>query len=64
VAKEARNAISMGNNRVRSNGRSRKNKCSSKKQEQGIELLRRDPYTMDINRGRNCYACGGFRHIA
>ena len=25
---------------------------------------RRDPFTMDIDRGRNCYACGGFRHMA
>ena len=26
--------------------------------------LRQDPYAMEINRGRNCYACGGFRHMA
>ena len=25
---------------------------------------RRDPFAMDIDRGRNCYACGGFRHMA
>jgi len=25
---------------------------------------RRNPYTMEINRGRNCYVCGGFGHIA
>jgi len=25
---------------------------------------KRDPYIMDVDRGRNCYACGGFRHIA
>ena len=25
---------------------------------------RRDPYIMEVDRGRNCYACGGFRHIA
>jgi len=24
---------------------------------------RRDPYAIEIDRGRNCYACGGFRHI-
>ena len=23
-----------------------------------------DPFAMDINRGRNCYACGGFGHMA
>jgi len=25
---------------------------------------RRDPFAMDIDRGRNCYTCGGFGHIA
>ena len=25
---------------------------------------RRDPSTMEIDRGRNCYACRGFGHIA
>ena len=25
---------------------------------------RRDPFAMDIDRGRNCYACGGFEHMA
>jgi len=24
---------------------------------------RRDPYAMEMDRGRNCYACGGFGHI-
>ena len=23
-----------------------------------------DPYVMEIDRRRNCYACGGFRHMA
>ena len=26
--------------------------------------LRRDPYAMEIDRGRNCYVCGGFGHMA
>jgi len=26
--------------------------------------LRRNPYAMEVDRGRNCYACGGFRHMA
>jgi len=31
---------------------------------QGIEMSpRRDPYVMEVNRGRNYYACGGFRHM-
>jgi len=25
---------------------------------------RRDPFAMDIDRGRNCYTCGGFGHMA
>ena len=25
---------------------------------------KRDPYAMEIDRGRNCYACGGFGHMA
>ena len=25
---------------------------------------RRDPYTIEIDRGRNCYTCGGFGHMA
>jgi len=25
---------------------------------------RRDLYTMEMGRGRNCYACGGFGHMA
>ena len=24
---------------------------------------RQDPFAMDIDRGRNCYACGGFGHM-
>jgi len=23
-----------------------------------------DPYAMEVDRGRNCYACGGFRHMS
>ena len=25
---------------------------------------RRDPYAMEVDCGRNCYACGGFGHMA
>jgi len=25
---------------------------------------RRDPYAMEVDRGRNCYTCGGFGHMA
>jgi len=34
-------------------------------QGQGMEIpSRRDLFAMDIDRGKNCYACGGFRHMA
>ena len=26
--------------------------------------LRWDPYAMEVDRGRNCYMCGGFGHMA
>jgi len=33
--------------------------------EQGAEAPPRwDSYTMEVDRGRNCYACGRFRHMA
>jgi len=33
--------------------------------EQGAGVpSRRDPFAMEVDRGRNCYACGGFGHIA
>jgi len=25
---------------------------------------RQDPYAIEVDRGRNCYACGGFGHMA
>ena len=32
---------------------------------QGAEIPPRwDPYAMEVDRGRNCYACGGFGHMA
>ena len=33
-------------------------------QGQGIGAPRRDPYAIKVDQGRNCYACGGFGHIA
>ena len=35
-----------------------------REQEQKIGVPRRDPYAMEIDRERNCYAYGGFRHMA
>jgi len=36
---------------------------------QGVEQSvgvppRRDPFAMEVDRGRNCYACGRFRYMA
>jgi len=32
---------------------------------QGMGIpLRQDPYAMEVDRGRNCYTCGGFGHMA
>ena len=31
---------------------------------QGMGALRRNPYMIEVDRGRNCYAYRGFRHIA
>jgi len=30
---------------------------------QKIGISKRDPYAMEIDRGRNCYICGGFGHM-
>ena len=35
-----------------------------REQEQGMEFTRRDLYVMEVDRGKNCYACGEFRHMA
>jgi len=33
-------------------------------QVEGRMGMRRDPYAMEVDRGRNCYSCGGFGHLA
>ena len=33
-------------------------------QGQRMGAPRRDPYAMEVDRGRKCYACGGFGHMA
>ena len=32
-------------------------------QDMGVSS-RQDPYAMEVDRGRNCYTCRGFRHMA
>ena len=31
--------------------------------QQRAEFTQRNPYAMNVDRGRNYYACGGFRHV-
>jgi len=46
-------------------GIERTNAVVMRGQGQGIGAPpKRDPFAMDIDRGRNCYACGGFGHMA
>ena len=61
VAEKA-TAFSAGDNRACSDGGNRKDKHSSCKKV-GVPL-RQDSYTMEIDKGRNCYACGGFGYIS
>ena len=43
----------------------RTNTVIVRRSEQGARVPpRRDPYAMEVDRGRNCYACGGFGHMA
>jgi len=38
---------------------------TGQRQGQSVEVpLRWDLYTMEVDQGRNCYACGGFGHMA
>jgi len=32
--------------------------------QQKVRFAQRNPYTMDVNRERNYYTCGGFGHMA
>jgi len=65
MAKEA-NASSVGNSRACSDGRSGEDECGGSQRGragQGQSLgvpPRWDPYAMEVDRGRNCYACGRF----
>ena len=45
-------------------GVERTNAVVVRKQGQGMGAPRRDPYAMEVDQGRNCYACGGFGHMA
>jgi len=56
---EKANAFSVDDNRAYSDGGSRKDQYSDSRCPP-----RRDPYTMEVDRGKNCYACRGFGHMA
>ena len=46
-------------------GVERTNAVVVRRQGQGAGVpLRQDPFVMEVDRGRNCYACGGSRHMA
>jgi len=42
----------------------RTNMIVVREQEQEMGMSRRDPYAMEVDREKNCYACGGFGHMA
>ena len=41
----------------------RTNMVVVREQDQRVEAPRRDPYMIEMDRGRNCYACRRFGHI-
>jgi len=46
-------------------GVERTNAVVIREQGQGVGIPpRQDPFAMEVDRGRNCYACGGFGHMA
>jgi len=46
-------------------GVERMNAVVVKGQGQGMGIPpRQDPFAMEVDHGRNCYACGGFGHMA
>ena len=44
-------------------GVKRTNAVVVRSQQQGAEFPQRNPYVMNVDRGRNCYSCGGFGHM-
>lgn len=66
MAKETRDVSTKGY-RTSSDRRSRKGECSNnKKPRVGAEngATKERLYAMKIDRGRNCYSCGEFGHLA
>ena len=42
----------------------RTNAVMIRKQRQWMGAPKRNPYTIEVDKGRNCYACRGFGHMA
>ena len=65
LAKEIGGSPTTGNNRACFNRRvERTNIVVIRNQRRQIGPPRRDPYAMDVDRGRNYYAYGGFKYLA
>ena len=45
-------------------GVERTNAVVVRRQGQAMGASRKDPYAIEVDRGRNCYAYGGFGHMA
>ena len=45
-------------------GVERTNVIAVQEQKQRMEAPRRNPYVIEMDRGRNCYTCGEFGHMA
>ena len=65
MAEEA-NALLAGNNEACSDRRSGKDECGNGEgtRTEDRSTPRRDPYAMEVDRGRNCYTCRRFGHMA
>jgi len=64
MAKKTRGTVVTGTNRAYPDGRSRENTGSDgtpTAEDRGVQY---NPYSMDVNKERNCYACGEFEHLA
>ena len=66
MVEDVGDSSTAGTSSACSNGGSEENECSHGKSVITAEIgfvPWYNPYTMNINRGRNCYNCGGFEHI-
>ena len=61
MAEEA-NTPSAGDNKACSDGGSGEDECGNGEGTRTED--RRNPYAMEVDRGRNCYACRGLGHLA